>query len=78
MASMKTLLRTMFAVAALASALALAQQPQGHPPRVDIAALLDIDQAKAQQVQSILDDGRRQAHALPRPRGPGHDKGNPQ
>jgi hypothetical protein len=57
---MKIFLRTTFAVAALASTLAMAQ----HPPRVDIAALLNIDAGKAQQVQAILDDGRKQMHAL--------------
>lgn len=55
---MKIFLRTTLAVAALASTLAMAQ----HPPRVDIAALLGIDAGKAQQVQAILDDGRRQMH----------------
>jgi hypothetical protein len=60
---MKTYLRTVFAFTALATTLALAQEPPGRPPRVDIAALLNIDAAKAQQVQSILDDGRKQAHA---------------
>jgi len=63
MAVMKTL-SAAFAAAALASTLALAQQPPGHPPRVDIAALLEIDAAKAQQVQAILDGGRQQMHAL--------------
>ena len=62
---MKGFLRTVFAVATLASAMALAQAPQGHPPpRVDIAGLLNVDAAKAQQVQAILDDGRKQAHTL--------------
>jgi len=61
---MKTYLRTAIAFTALASAIAVAQGPEGRPPRIDIAALLNIDATKAQQVQSILDDGRRQAHAL--------------
>ncbi|HLX23355.1 MAG TPA: hypothetical protein VKR38_08440 [Usitatibacter sp.] len=62
---MKTYLRTTFIVAAFASTIALAQQPQGHPPpHVDIAALLNVDAAKASQVQAILDDGRKQMHAL--------------
>jgi len=63
MAPMK-IIRTVFAAAALASTLVMAQQHGGHPPRIDIAALLDVDAAKAQQVQSVLDDGRSQMRAL--------------
>jgi hypothetical protein len=60
-----TILRTLFAAAVLASTLAVAQGPPGGPPpRIDIAALLNIDAAKAQSVQAILDDGRKQMHAL--------------
>jgi hypothetical protein len=61
---MKTYLRTMFAAAAIVSTIAAAQQPQGHPPRIDIAAVLNVDATKASQVQAILDDGRKQMHAL--------------
>lgn len=103
---MKAFLRTVFAVATLASALAVAQQPQGHPPHIDIAALLDVDAARAQQVQAILDDGREKMReametirqdtdrklsailtpdqvaklkaSMPRHRGPGRERGNPQ
>lgn len=60
-------IRIAFAAAALASTLALGQGqegPHGHPPRIDIAALLQVDTAKAQQVQAILDDGRTQVRAL--------------
>ncbi|HEY2628806.1 MAG TPA: hypothetical protein VGI57_06730 [Usitatibacter sp.] len=46
---------------AMGSTLAMAQ---GHPPKVDIAALLNVDAAKAQQVQSILDGGRGQMKSL--------------
>jgi hypothetical protein len=55
--------RTAFAAMAIAigSTLAMAQ---GQPLRFDIAALLDVDAAKAQQVQSILDGGRSQMKAL--------------
>ena len=60
-----TVFRIALAAAALVSTLALAQQPpQGHPPRIDIAALLSIDAAKAQSVQAILEDGRKQVRAL--------------
>lgn len=59
------ILRIALAAAALASTLAVAQDQQGHPPpKVDIAALLNIDAAKAQQVQAILDDGRTRMRAL--------------
>ncbi len=62
MASMKTnLRRTTFIVAAFVSTIALAH---GRPPPPDIATLLNVDAAKASQVQAILDDGRKQMHAL--------------
>jgi Spy/CpxP family protein refolding chaperone len=55
--------RTVFVAMAIAMGSSLAMA-QGHPPKIDIAALLNVDAAKAQQVQSILDDGRSQMHSL--------------
>jgi Spy/CpxP family protein refolding chaperone len=48
---------------AMGSTLAMAQ---GHqpPPKIDIAAVLNVDAAKAAQVQAILDGGRSQMKAL--------------
>ena len=55
--------RTVFAAMAIAMGSTLAMA-QGHPPKIDIAALLNVDSAKAAQVQSILDDGRSQMKSL--------------
>ena len=55
--------RTVFAAMAIATGSTLAMA-QGHPPKIDIAAVLNVDSAKAAQVQSILDDGRSQMRAL--------------
>ena len=56
--------RTVFAAMAIAMGSTLAMAQGFHPPRIDVAAVLNVDAAKAAQVQSILDDGRNQMKSL--------------
>ncbi len=55
--------RTAFAAMAIAMGSTLAMA-QGHAPKLDVAAVLDVDAAKAAQVQSILDAGHSKMMAL--------------
>ena len=47
-------LRSIFASITLASTAAMAQMPAETPRRIDYAQLLDIDAARAQQVEAIM------------------------
>lgn len=51
---MKIVIRSLLASTALLSATAFAQMPPAPPPRVDIAALLNLDATRAEQVRSIM------------------------
>ena len=57
----------LFLLATLASAAALAQQPpprpQGPPPRIDFAKELNLEPARAKQLESILQNEQEQHRA---------------
>ena len=45
---------TFLAISLLVATTAFAQTPPGPPPRVDIAALLNLDATRAEQVRAIM------------------------
>jgi hypothetical protein len=69
--------RPMIACLAIFSTVAFAQaqqRPDGPPPRIDVAKVLNIDAARAQKVEAILKASHDKRMALREQMGPGKDE----